>query len=269
MKKIGVFILMGMMAFTALYPCVSAQDSSVVADQQIVTVSLVTQGLQVNEEIKVTNQDSENATMLRFWLQQNAQDVKILALPSGKELVSLITGNIRTCNLTAANLTIKPGITFDIQVTYLLPTNTQNFEVSLLYKTTLLTVTYQEGSNQQELFHGEHLLADSQNTLRVLLHKPTESSLGITTIVIVFVVVVLVLTSLLLLLKKQRTKTKKSLVESEETLTTKKTLLLSLLKDLEKQFRAQAISDETYNKLKDEYKQQAVETMKKLDDLKK
>jgi hypothetical protein len=58
-------------------------------------------------------------------------------------------------------------------------------------------------------------------------------------------------------------------VESEDTLTTKKTLLLSLLKDLEKQYRGKAISDETYNKIKDEYKQQAVDTMKKLDDLKK
>lgn len=257
------------MAFTALYPGVSAQDSGVVADQQIVTVSLATQGLQVKEEIRVTNQDSMNATVLRFWLQQGASDVRILAVQSGKDLVSLITGNIRACNLTAANLTITPGAVFDVQVTYLLPTATQNFEVSLLYKTTLLTVAYQEDSNQQELFHGEHLLADSQNTLRVLLHKPTESSLGITTIVIVFVVVVLVLTSLLLFLKKHRTKTRKSLVESEETLVTKKTLLLSLLKDLEKQYRAQAISDETYNKLKDEYKQQAVEAMKKLDDLKK
>jgi hypothetical protein len=42
-----------------------------------------------------------------------------------------------------------------------------------------------------------------------------------------------------------------------------------LLKDLEKQYRAKSVSDETYTKIKDEYKQQAVDVMKKLDDLKK
>jgi uncharacterized metal-binding protein len=82
-------------------------------------------------------------------------------------------------------------------------------------------------------------------------------------------IVIIVLALLLLLFKKQRSKTKKTIAESEETLTTKKTLLLSLLKDLEKQYRAQSISDETYNKIKDEYKQQAVDALKKLDDLKK
>jgi predicted membrane protein len=85
----------------------------------------------------------------------------------------------------------------------------------------------------------------------------------------IFVIVIIVLALLLMLLKKKRSKTKKAVVESEETLTIKKTLLLSLLKDLEKQYRGKAISDDTYNKIKDEYKQQTVDTMKKLDDLKK
>jgi hypothetical protein len=70
-------------------------------------------------------------------------------------------------------------------------------------------------------------------------------------------------------MRKQRRKAKKSIIESEETLATKKVLLLSLLKDVEKKHRAKDISDETYNKLKEEYKQQAVETMKKLEDIKK
>ena len=43
---------------------------------------------------------------------------------------------------------------------------------------------------------------------------------------------------------------------------------MSLLKDVEKQHRAKQISDDTYHKLKEQYKQQAVETMKKLEDTK-
>jgi hypothetical protein len=69
--------------------------------------------------------------------------------------------------------------------------------------------------------------------------------------------------------KKQATTKKKQTVgDSEELLSIKKTLLMEILKEIEKQHRSNKISDDTYNKLKDEYKQDAVQTMKKLEDLK-
>jgi hypothetical protein len=58
-------------------------------------------------------------------------------------------------------------------------------------------------------------------------------------------------------------------MESEELLTLRKTILLNALKDVEKQHRAKTVSDDTYNKLKDELKQQAVGVMKQLDDIQK
>ena len=64
------------------------------------------------------------------------------------------------------------------------------------------------------------------------------------------------------------TKTKVSTSDSEELLTAKKALLMESLKDIEKKHRANQISDDTYNKLRDRYKQEAVETMKKLEDIK-
>ena len=41
-----------------------------------------------------------------------------------------------------------------------------------------------------------------------------------------------------------------------------------VLKDIEKKHRAKQISDDTYHKLRDQYKQEAVETMKQLEDKK-
>jgi len=160
-----------------------------------------------------------------------------------------------------------PNTSLTLQVTYHLPSNAENFIQTLLYDTTFFSVSYEN----RGLFQSEHLLysSDANNQIQILLYKPTEAPLNITMIIIVFMVVIIVLAILLLLLKKQRSKTKKAVGESEETLTTKKTLLLSLLKDLEKQYRAKSISDETYTKIKDEYKQDAVDVMKKLDDLKK
>jgi len=268
MKKTAAIILLGLMTLFLLYPCVNANDAVVVVDQQIVTISLANTGLQVDETIKVTNGGTENVSSLQFWIQQNIQEaVKIIELQSGKELIPLITGNIRTCNLSAANLSMSPNGSMNLQVTYYLPTNTQNFIKTLLYDTTFFSVTYQN----HDLFQGEHMLYDSEanNAIKIRLYNPTEAPLNITTIVIIFVVVIILLALLLLLLKRQRSKAKKTIAESEETLTTKKTLLLSLLKDLEKQYRGHSISDESYSKIKDEYKQHAVDAMKKLDDLKK
>jgi preprotein translocase subunit SecG len=272
MKKTAVLLIITFITLIALQPGVQANDSGVIVDREIVTISLTNKGLQVDETIDVTNEGSENVTSLRFWIQQNTQETpKIIEVPSGKELVPIITGNIRTCNLSAANLSIAPNATSTIQLTYYLPTTEQTFVKTLLYDTAIFSVTYTEGDTEWDLFQGEHLLygADANNAIQIRLYKPTEAPLNITTLIIVFIIVIIVLALLLLMLKKQRSKTKKAVAETEETLTTKKSLLLSLLKDLEKQYRAQSISDETYTKIKDEYKQQAVDAMKKLDDLKK
>jgi hypothetical protein len=270
MKNIGISILITIILCALLLPVVHAGDTGVVADQQLVTITLTDKGVLVNEEIRVINNDQANTTLLRFWIQQNAQDIAIVAGSSGKDLIpfTITSGYIRTCNLSAANLTIQHTNSLPVHITYNLPSSAQTFEQTLLYDTTLCTVTY----NDQTLFQGEHLVArtDSTSTLQIRLFKPTEAPLSMMVIIILFVLVVAILGILLFILQRQRSKTKKSAGgESEETLLTKKTLLLSLLKDLEKQYRAKSISDETYTKLKDEYKQQAVDAMKRLEDMKK
>jgi len=273
MKKTAILLLIGLLLLITIYPGVCADDSGVIIDQQQVTISLASKGLQVDETIKVINTNVDNATLLRFWIQQKAQDASILELSSGKKLnpFTSIQGNEQICNLSAANLTIGKDKSLNIQLTYFLSTSEQYFVQNLLYDTNALTVIYKDGTTELNLFQGEHLIAstDANNALQIRLYKPTEAPLNITVLVIVFLVVLLIIASLLVLLKKQRKKTKKAVVETEEILTTKKALLLSLLKDLEKQFRAQSISNETYTKLKEEYKAQAVDAMKKLDDLKK
>jgi hypothetical protein len=269
MNKRSVILLMVILLGVVLLPAVHASDTGVIVDQQLVTITLTDNGLLVSEDIKVTNNALENTTLLRFWIQQNAQDITITAGTSATNLIpyTLTSGYIRTCNLSAANLTIPPSTSLLIHLTYGLSSSAQNFEQTLLYDTMLCTVSY----NSQTLFQGEHLVAqpDATNSLQIRLFKPTEAPLSMTVIIIIFVVVVAVLGILLFILQRQRSKTKKgTLGDSEETLSTKKTLLLSLLKDLEKQYRAKSISNETYTKLKDEYKQQAVDAMKRLDDMK-
>lgn len=268
MRKIFTVIPLIFIILLLPYLGVSASDMGVIIDEENVTISLTNINLQVIEEIKITNKEkNENVTSLRFWIQEEIQDAaKIIDKQTGKELIPIITGNIRTCNLSSANLSIIPNGSITLQVTYHLPTNSQNYIKTLLYNTTVFSVTYEDNN----LFRGTQLYSTKgNNELQIRLYNPSEAPLNITMIVIIFMIAILILGMLLLLLKKQRLKTKKAIAESEETLTTKKTLLLSLLKDLEKQYRGHSISDETYTKIKDEYKQHAVDVMKKLDDLKK
>jgi len=267
MKRITNLILIGLIAFSLAYPIVIASDIGITTEQQIITISISNTGLIVEENLKVTNAAPHiNMTSIRFWIQQDATNVEILAVESSMPLSSNISGNIRECSLAKHNLSLNPEDTLDIRLTYTLPTNTKYFEKTILYDTESLQITYEE----DELYQGEHLVYNTEsNSVRILLHRPTESPVNIIYIVIIFLLVVFLVALTLLLMRKQRRKVKKSIVESDETLVTKKTLLLSLLKDVEKKHRAKDISDETYNKLKEEYKHQAVETMKKLEDIKK
>lgn len=263
MKRIASLVFISILTLSIALPMVSAYDLGVTVEQQIITISISDSGLAVEENIKVTTA-AVNATSLRFWIQQDATDVEILAVESGTYLSSIVIGsNIQECNLSKHNLSINPEDTLDIRLTYTLPTDTKHFIKTILYDTASLSITYEE----DELYRGEH--NTKSNSVRILLHRPTDTLVNIVYIITIFLLVVILIASTLLLMRKQRTKAKKSIVESEETLTTKKALLLSLLKDVEKKHRSKDISDETYNKLKEEYKQQAVDVMKKLEDIKK
>jgi len=267
MKRIASLVFTSLLTLSIIFPVVNAYDVGITTEQQAITISISDSGLDVEENIKVTNA-AEYVTMtsVKFWVQQDAFDVEILAVESGNSLSSIVIGsNMRECNLSQYNLSITPEGTLDIRLTYTLPTNTKHFVKTILYDTASLSITY----GDDELYRGEHLVYNTEsNSVQVLLHIPTEAPVNIVYIVIIFLLVVSLIASTLLLMRKQRKKAKKSIVESEEALAKKKALLLLLLKDVEKKHRSKDISDETYNKLKEEYKQQAVDVMKKLEDLK-
>ncbi len=238
--------------------CYSA-SSQVIQDRYTITIGHSENGLSVVEDIEMTNTGNTNETSLMFWIQQGASTIEITNIDENKKLETTSSGNTYTSNLTSSQVSFEKDSTLHIRITYSLPASTDSFEKTLLYDTTSSMLTF----NQRDLY------LSTENTYSVLLYIPSEAPLNLTYIVIVFLLIIILIGSTLLLLKKQRKSVKKSIRESEELLKTKKTVLLSLLKDIEKQHRAKAISDDTYNKLKEEYKQITVEVMKKLDGLEK
>lgn len=262
MKTIAKIFLLGLFIQIVLISSGSASDIGLVSERHTIDITTSQTGLLVEEKILLNNTSPHKVTTIRFWIQQHIKDVEIQVVESGYIINPIISGNTREVNLSTTNYTIEPGDKLEILLSYTLATNTQTFEKRTFYDVSILTVNF----NKEELYKGETLQSDSY--LKIHLFKPTEAPLSITFLVIIFVIVVILITTILMLLRKQRTRVKRSIVESEEILNTKKTLMMSVLKDIEKQHRSKSISDDTYNKLKDEYKQQAVEAMKKLEELK-
>jgi hypothetical protein len=248
-------------------PIIHAYDDSITIEQQTISIYISNRGIDIEETMKVNIAEDVKLTSINFWIQQDAFNVKLLSVESGKSLSAIVVdSNIRECNLSQYNLSLSNEDTLDIRLTYTLPTDTKYFVKKIMYDTISLSIRYED----DELYRGEHLLnnADS-NTMQILLHKPTETPVNIIYIVIIFILVLLLIASTLFLMRKQRKKANKSIVESEEMLATKKELLLAILKVIEKKHRASDISDGTYIKLKEDYKQQAVAVMKKLEDIRK
>jgi len=252
---IGVLLLLG------LLPGSNAYDTGLITDQHDITIMIADTNLMVEEHLALYNREFNNITSIRVWVQADASNINIVSAESGEELDSLgIESNIWECNLSAYGLDILPDQRLNLRLTYNLPTETQSFSKTLVYDTSSLSITYEDN----ELYRGEQ---NEGQSIQILLHTPIEAPANLLYIIIIFILVIILVASTLLLMRKQRSRVKQSLTESKETLETKKGLMLSILKDIEKKHRAKEISDETYQKLKEEFKQQAVDVMKKLDDV--
>ena len=82
---------------------------------------------------------------------------------------------------------------------------------------------------------------------------------------IVLLIIIIIVTSYYAFIKRKNGKDRKRHFESTELLETEKTLLLAMLKEIEKMHRTQKLSDDSYHKLKTYYKQQTVEIMSTLE----
>lgn len=267
MVKISKIIVISLLLTIAIFPLAQASQNGIEKELHTINLSLSSSGIEVTENIQLSAVSAE-VSSFQFWIQQDATNAELFSVDPALPLTFINKdSSTRECNLSQFNLTLQPGETLNIQLTYTLPTQTREFLKRIFYPTNLLTITYQTN----ELFRGEYKgqTIDQHSSLRILLHQPTESPVNIMYIILIFMLVVILIASTLLLMRKQRRTTKKSVIESEEVLQSKKALLLSVLKDVEKKHRAKEISDSTYTKLKEEYKQQAVDVMKKLENTKK
>jgi hypothetical protein len=217
--------------------------------------------LLVEESITIIGDSDELYETINLWIPTSAQEIKTLFKSNPIEPDNS-TGNEYMYNLTGLNTSMNQSML--VTLSYNLDKNIGDFEKTLLHDTNSISVVFDD---ENKIYSAENLQSGSSFKLR--LYKPTETPLSMFTIILIVLLLILLAVTVMYSFKKQKTpKTSAAVNESKELLSTKKMLLMSILKDIEKQHRAKKISDDTYHKLKEKYKQEAVDSMRKLDGMK-
>ena len=260
MRKISVCIMLCVVT-AMLFPTITVYGGGdLLAENHSVVISTGDNELTILETITIRGRSNQNYDNINFWVQSDAQNIKVI-ISSNQVSYTPIGNNTYTCNISSFN--IKMDSSIQLTISYALSKDAENFKKTIIRNTSSLSVEF----DKNNLYSGKNLLAGASFSL--LLYKPTETPISWYIIVSIILLVILLAVSTAYSFRKQKlAKIKDMAGESQELLNTKKMLLMSILKDIEKQHRAKQISDDTYNKLKELYKQQTVDTMKKLEDMK-
>ena len=229
----------------------NTEDHEIVITTQDNTIS-------IEERLTIKSELNDTYTTISFWVQSGAEDVNFLI--NTNPVTPTTSNNQYILDITSLN--IAKNTTLQVTISYNLVKNIEIFEKTVLRDTDSISVKFDEN----EIYTGQNLNKDAY--FKIELYQPSETPLSGYVIVIILLLVILIIVLTFYSFRKQKTKVVETGSESEELLNTKKTLLMSVLKDIEKQHRSKQISDDTYHKLKEQYKQQAVETMKKIEDSK-
>jgi len=261
MRKIIICILICIAAL--LIPTTLAQEEYLETDTHSIVISTTDNALDVAETLTIHGNSNQTYSIIKFWVQNDAQSINVIIGQNEEVSSTPIGNNTYACDISSFNPPIKMDSQIQLDISYTLSKDTKNFEKKMIRNTTTLKVQFDKNNILEE----SNLKADTY--LNLQLYKPTETPISWYIIISISLLIILLVVSTAYLFRKQKlSKVKEIAGESEELLNTKKLLLMSILKDIEKQHRAKQISDDTYDKLKDIYKQQAVETMKKLEDMK-
>jgi hypothetical protein len=230
------------------------------ADSHNIIITTMDNSLQVTETLKIIDEESNQIyDAIILWLQNGANNTNILI--NKNNVVYTSDGNEYRCDIIPLNITMDTPL--EIEVSYSLNKDIVKLSKTIVYNTSSLSVKF----DGKEIYSSKKLVSGS--SFDITLTRTIEAELNLYYPVIIGTLVLILFVTIFYSYKKQKTiQVKQEAGESEELLNTKKTLLMETLKDIEKRHRAKEISDDTYHKLREQYKQQAVETMKKIEDMK-
>ena len=260
MKKtlaIAIVVLITVLAFLTQI----AYANEINVDDHQIQIKTTDDKISIKETIKIQGVSNDYYETIVFWIQNGAKNIKINI--NNTQATYAVSNNEYTCNISS--MKIKQNNLITAVLTYNLEKQDENFfEKQIIRNTTKISITI----DGEDKLTAEDTIKGSSFTFRID-EITEENQITLYLAILITLLIILLAVSMTYKSKKQKvTKTKGTPGASEELLTTKKTLLMTLLKDIEKQHRANKISDDTYHKLKERYKHEAVEAMKKLEDMK-
>lgn len=257
MKKTLILILM--VLITIIPQSIGNSDSSLKISEYNIDILNQNGKIYVEEKINFNGNSNEKLTDIDFWISNSAENIKIIYI---KDEIELISNGNNNYSINLSSFNISKNSTISLKVQYYYNNNINEFRKFLSYNIDVLIINF----NDVTIFSGFDL--PSESSFLIPLYKPTEAPVSSYLFIAIFLIVLLVLLSIYYILRKLKSSKIKNISgESKELLSTKKLLLMSILKQLEKEYRAKKISSDTYNKLRDFYKQEAVDSMKKLEDI--
>lgn len=255
----GKLIILAVTMLTCLliFNVTSADEISSTSHK--ITITTGEKDITVKEIIILTGSSDENIDLFNFWIQNGAYDIRLFVKGTSVTF-NETSDNIYLSNISSLELDMDSQP--KVEINYKINKNNERFQKELIRNTSSINVVFDDIT----LYTSTNLAIGAGFTLS--LYKPTEAPLSIYLIAgVLLIIILLVVVTIYALKKPKTTKIKKITSESEELLSTKKKLLMEILKDIEKQHRAKQITDDTYHKLKEQYKQEAVEAMKQLEEL--
>ena len=228
-----------------------------------IEITEVNNSYQVKEHIIIDSSILTNSSQYQFLLPSTAEEDEL----------SIVIDNIQLSNPQHSNSIYVIDInqtsieqeTVVIDLTYYLPLSTIYFEKTFLDSTANVKIVFEDTT----IFESNIQTENAEIQIKLVRSVQPDSFNLYTLMLIVLLVIIILVTSYYAFIKRKNGKERKRNLESSEMLETEKTLLLSLLKEIEKMHRSQKISDDSYHKLKTYYKNQTVEIMSSLEDEKK
>ena len=265
MRKKIIILVLALIIFSITNISFIVSSKEPATENHNITITKETDKLTIIETLTIKGNTDGYYKNITFWIPTGSSNLSVLIDSSEPEITQ--NGNLIVCNISALNISINKSV--QALINYNLKIDTSIFQKTLQHKTNNILVTF-EG---KQIYTANDLPQNASFSIKLpekeIIIKQGDNAIY-TYVIVVLIIFILIL--LYLSMKKptaqKPSKSRTRIGDSEELLTTKKALLMEVLKDIEKKHRAKQISDDTYHKLRDQYKQEAVETMKQLEDKK-
>ena len=221
---------------------------SMIIESHDISIKRISEGFRVLEEMEVVK---ANETILLVWIQGEAEDVAIKV--NGSEANFSRSGEVygvELGNLTRAH----------VEIDYLLPKETQNFFKKILQPCKKIIIKL----DGNRVYEGVNLSEGCSLSFSIKERVIERINYYMYTTLILILILIIILAY-----SARKRRTGKMVTEDPDVLKVKKDLLMNVLKEIEKRHRSKEMSDEVYNRLKEEFKRETVNIVRRLEEMEK